>query len=123
MKILLDTHLLLWALADPAQLPAKARELIESTETIVYVSLISLWELRIKETIEKITLPSAFYTAIEPAGYELLILKPTHIHEYGTLPMHHRDPFDRMLIAQDRREQLALATNDPAFLQYDVTRV
>lgn len=123
MRILLDTHFLLWAFAGAAQLSSKMRSLIESSDTIVFVSLVSLWELRIKESIGKIILPKAFYTAIEPAGYELLSLKPAHIHEYGTLPMHHRDPFDRMLVAQARCEQLRLATADPAFSRYDVMRV
>lgn len=123
MKILLDTQILVWAFAHPARLPAPIRECIASSETVVFVSLVSLWELRIKESIGKITLPKAFYSAIEPAGYELLPLRPKHIHEYGTLPMHHRDPFDRMLISQARCEQLALATEDPVLSQYEVTRV
>lgn len=123
MKILLDTALLLWAFSDAAKLPTPVRTAIESTETIVFVSLISLWELRIKETIGKITLPRTFYTAIEPAGYELLPLKTQHIHEYGRLPLHHRDPFDRMLVAQARCDQLALATDDPILARYDVTTV
>lgn len=123
MKILLDTHILVWAVANSSQLSSKVRVQIASPETIVYVSLISLWELRIKESIGKISLPKGFYSALGPAGYELLTLKPKHIHEYGTLPMHHRDPFDRMLVAQTRCEQLILATDDPAFSKYDVVRL
>lgn len=120
MKILLDTHILLWAFADAPRLPRAIRDVIESSETIVFVSLASLWELRIKESIGKIKLPRTFYTAIEPAGYELLPLKSKHIHEYGLLPMHHRDPFDRMLVAQARCEQLTFATDDERLAQYDV---
>ncbi len=120
MKVLLDTHTLLWAFANTSRLSKSARRVIESSETIVFVSLASLWELRIKETIGKITLPRTFYTAIEPAGYEILPLKMRHIQEYGQLPMHHRDPFDRMLVAQARCEQLALVTDDQTLAKYDV---
>lgn len=123
MKLLLDTHILLWALMDPSRLSQAVRKAIESQETLIYVSLALLWELRIKETIGKITLPNNFYTALEPAGYELLSIKPKHIQEYGTLPMHHRDPFDRMLIAQARCEQLILASEDASIKKYNVATI
>lgn len=123
MKLLLDTHILVQAFAYPGQLPKPIRMAIESPETIVFASLVSLWELRIKESIGKITLPRAFYSAIEPAGYELLPLKAQHIHEYGHLPLHHRDPFDRMLVAQARCEQLIFASTDAHIARYDVPRM
>lgn len=123
MQILLDTHILLWAMTDTARLAPSLQEALEADDAVVYVSLVSLWELRIKEAIGKLRLPKHFYTALEPAGLTLLSLKPSHIHEYGVLPMHHRDPFDRMLVAQARCERLALASDDREFRKYDVHRV
>lgn len=121
MKLLLDTHIVLWAFSDAGRLSGAIREVLKADDALIFVSLATLWELRIKETIGKITLPKSFYTALEPAGYELLPIRASHIHEYGLLPMIHRDPFDRMLVAQARAEQLRLATSDRRLEQYGVS--
>lgn len=120
MKLLLDTHALLWATSDSNALSAEAREHIASEENIVFVSLVSLWELRIKESLQKIKLPSLFYKNLQPAGFELLPLLLSHIEALGRLPLYHRDPFDRMLVAQARCEQLTLVTRDEEIKKYDV---
>lgn len=121
MKLLLDTCALLWATGNEARLSDQARAEIGSDENVVYVSLVSLWELRIKESIGKITLPKNFYKKIEPVGFEILPLSLHHIEAVGGLPLHHRDPFDRMLVAQAKVEQLTLVTNDQEMIRYDVS--
>jgi PIN domain nuclease of toxin-antitoxin system len=79
-----------------------------------------LWELRIKESLHKIKLPKAFFSSLEPAGYELLPVAIPHVEALGKLPMHHRDPFDRMLVAQALTENLILVTRDKELLRYPV---
>lgn len=121
MKLLLDTCALLWAAGNDSHLSAKARTEIGSDENVVYVSFVSLWELKIKESVGKITLPKNFYKNIEPIGFELLPLALSHIEAVGHLPLHHRDPFDRMLVAQAKVEQLTLVTNDQEIIRYDIS--
>lgn len=118
MQVLLDTHILLWSVSATKQLPDHICKIISHNENMVFVSIASLWELRIKETIKKINLPANFYTALAPAGYEILPINIKHIQKYGALPMHHRDPFDRMLVAQAIVEQLTFITNDHHCTKY-----
>lgn len=120
MEILLDTHILIWALSDPKKLNPKARGQIESAENLAFVSLASLWELQIKESINKVKLPKNFFESIEPCGFELLPINLSHIQYLRKLPLHHRDPFDRMLIAQANCEGLTLITSDKAISKYKV---
>lgn len=120
MQLLLDSHTLLWATHDPVKLSAQVREAIAADDTFVFVSLASLWELRIKESIGKLEVPKHFYSSLEPAGYELLPVSLDHIQRYGELPLHHRDPFDRMLVAQTQCEDMLLATRDEQIKRYDV---
>ena len=118
MRLLLDTHVLLWALTDPQELDAGAREKIVSPENLVYVSLASLWELQIKESIGKLKLPKDFFEALEPAGFELLPVLLGHIKALRRLPLIHRDPFDRILVAQAKSEGITLVTRDRNILRY-----
>ncbi|MBF0493421.1 MAG: type II toxin-antitoxin system VapC family toxin [Deltaproteobacteria bacterium] len=120
MKLLLDTHTLLWATSDEKKLSTEIRDQIANPGNIVFVSLVSLWELRIKESIKKINLPRHFYQSLIPAGYEILSLTLAHLEAYAHLPLYHRDPFDRMLVAQAKLEQLVLLTRDPELEKYDV---
>ena len=121
MKVLIDTHALVWAVLSPRILSDKAREAIGADENVVFVSMASLWELRIKEGIGKINLPGDFYDALPDKGFEILSISMNHIRELGGLPHHHRDPFDRMLVAQARSEQLFLVTRDDDIKKYDVS--
>lgn len=118
MRLLLDTHALLWALMDPEKLDKKTRAAIISPENLVYASLASLWELQIKNSIGKVNLPDIFLESLTDAGFELLPIMLPHVQSLQRLPMLHRDPFDRMLIAQAESESLTLATRDRAILQY-----
>ncbi len=120
MKLLLDTHALLWASSSPQELSVEAREEIAKESNVVFVSHASLWELRIKESIGKIKLPKTFYRDLHPAGFELLPIHLNHIETFGKLPLHHRDPFDRMLIAQAQVDQLILVTRDETLAKYSI---
>lgn len=117
MRILLDTHLLLWALAEPEKLSATTRNRLDAAE--VFVSAASVWEVSIKVALGKLEAdPSELLAAIEPAGFVLLPITGLHAAAVATLPLLHRDPFDRMLVAQARTEPLILLTNDTVLEQY-----
>ena len=112
-RILLDTYLLLWAFAAPERLPIRARKRIDVSE--VFVSVASIWEVSIKASLGKIHADASLLLAeIEPAGFTLLPISGDHAVAVGLLPSIHRDPFDRMLVAQARTEPLILLTNDAA---------
>lgn len=119
MKLLLDTHVLLWSVNADGLSP-QACELIGNSDNLVLVSMISLWEIRIKESLKKLFVPAHFYSDLTEKGYEILNLSLKHIEALGSLPIHHRDPFDRMLVAQAKAEDLTLVTHDGEIAKYDV---
>lgn len=127
MRLLLDTHALLWFLADDAQLSRRARDLIEDAANEVFVSVASLWEMSIKISLGKLQLSQSFDTFIPEQlalnNIELLGITIAHTADILLLPFHHRDPFDRLLIAQSRVEQMALVSVDSAFDAYGVNRL
>ena len=123
MRILLDTHYLLWWLLDSPQL-GEGRALIAAPQNLVFLSVASLWELRIKQALGKITLPEDFSEALARESFEALSVTWKHTDALIGLPLHHRDPFDRMLLAQAAVENLMILTRDRVFALYDVsTRV
>jgi len=116
-RILLDTHLLLWAVAEPRKLPAAVRKRIEEAD--VFVSAASLWEVSIKAALGKLAAdPAELLAEIEPAGFTLLPITGEHAAAVATLPAVHADPFDRMLVAQAKTEPLLLLTNDAVLARY-----
>jgi len=116
-RILLDTHLLLWAVADPRKLPPGARSRIDAAE--VYVSAVSIWEVSIKAALGKLSAdPAELLAEIEPAGFILLPVSGEHAAAVARLPPVHTDPFDRMLVAQAKTEPLLLLTNDSILAGY-----
>lgn len=127
MKYLLDTSVFLWSLGADQKLNAKAVEILSSTASELYLSAASSWEIAIKFALGSLKLqdpPSQFI----PRGMQVLALNPmeiTHSHALaaGELPRYHRDPFDRVLIAQSRAEQLVLLTGDAIFKTYDVETI
>ncbi len=127
MKYLLDTSALLWFLADDRRLGASNRSLIQNPATDIFVSLASLWELAIKFNIGKLTSPLSFNVIVNEIenrnSFRLLEIKIMHLERYVNLPRVHRDPFDRLLIAQSLAENLPIITNDAAFDQYRIQRV
>ena len=117
MRFLLDTHVLLWALAAPSKLPVRFRRELDAA--FVFVSAASIWEVAIKAALGKIEAdPAEVLDAVEPAGFELLAVSGAHAARVATLPLLHRDPFDRLLVAQALCEPLVLVTNDRAVLPY-----
>jgi len=124
MRLLLDTHALLWWLSDDEKLSAKVRLLIEDPANQVYVSAVSGWEISIKQALGKLDVDtSKLIDEVENNGFTLLHVSFKHGIKAGTLPSHHRDPFDRMLIAQAQLEALKLVSVDSCFVAYDVTLI
>ena len=110
-RILLDTQILLWALAGDRRLPKEARKVIEASD--VFVSAASIWEVAIKVAIGKLKADAAAVRdALEPSGFEELPVTGAHAAHVASLPFHHRDPFDRLLVAQSELEPMMLVTAD-----------
>ncbi len=120
MKLLLDTHILLWWLADDRRLPPSAATAIGDGETFVAVSAASAWEIAIKKAAGRLEAPDELLEAIEANNFDALSISLAHALAAGALPPHHTDPFDRMLIAQARAERLTVVTVDARFSDYDV---
>lgn len=123
MKLLLDTHTFLWWLSSPEQLTQAAATAIADPNNDVLVSLISLWEIAIKRAIGKLQAPIDLEQDVTRAGFQILSLTVTHVMATERLPLHHRDPFDRMLIAQAQLENATLVTRDPQFPPYGVPQI
>lgn len=119
MKLLLDTHALLWWLAGEPLAPAATRAIADAGN-LVAVSSASVWEIAIKASIGKLEVDDDIVLAIHDGRFEPLPVTIDHAAAVRALPHHHRDPFDRMLIAQARLEGLTIATRDPAFASYEV---
>jgi PIN domain nuclease of toxin-antitoxin system len=115
---LLDTHLLLWWLAGSSSLSEQARRLIGDPDNTVFVSAVSLWEIWLKESLGKLRLPKDFEGRLAAESFESLPLTAAQARQVALLPWHHRDPFDRMLAAQARAENLILLTGDEVVTAY-----
>ena len=124
MRYLLDTQaLLLWDM-NSGKLPSPVFELLQDKSHILFLSIASVWEIQIKLQIGKLQLGASLTTVIENQqqnnGIELLAIQLSHIAALDQLPPHHKDPFDRLLIAQARVENLTVISGDPIFKQYPV---
>jgi PIN domain nuclease of toxin-antitoxin system len=120
VRLLLDTHALLWWLADDPRLAADARAAVASPESLVSVSAASAWELSIKEALGRVRLPDDLEEQLERSAFSPLPITVAHALRAGGLPLHHADPFDRMLVAQAQLEGLTLVTRDPRIAAYGV---
>jgi len=120
VNLLLDTHTLIWALADNPELAAAAREAIIDGNNIVFVSAVSVWEISIKKALAKLDAPDTLLEEIERHRFTPLEIALEHADRAGKLPPLHLDPFDRMLIAQAQSEQLTLVTRDSEIQKYAV---
>ena len=119
-RLLLDTHVLLWWLSDDPQLGESSRQAIANPRNPVYVSAASTWEVSIKKSIGKLTAPDDMDAIVESEGFEKLPITLFHGDQAGSLPELHKDPFDRMLIAQAQSEGLVIVTNDEKVIQYKI---
>jgi PIN domain nuclease of toxin-antitoxin system len=124
MRLLLDTHVWLWWQMLPDRLAAHARDTIASSDSEVFLSAVSAWEMAIKIAAGKLQLPRPMNEMIPESllrdDFRSLALQPHHCFELARLPMLHRDPFDRMLVAQARVDKLTLVTVDRQLQRYDV---
>ncbi len=119
-RLLLDTHALLWALDDDDALDEAARNAIVDPRNDVFVSAISIWEISIKRSLGKLKAPGDLISAVEASGFQELAVTFVHADHAGNLPPHHRDPFDRMLVAQAQVEGLTIVTHDRVIAKYGV---
>ncbi len=117
MQILLDTHILLWYLEDDKRLSTKKSEIIDDPRIQKFFSLASLWEIAIKRSIGKIPAKVPLHDLV-PASIVIFPIQLSHLEIVETLPLHHRDPFDRLLIAQAIAEDFWVMTDDPLFQNY-----
>jgi PIN domain nuclease of toxin-antitoxin system len=121
MRLLVDTHVLLWAIAEPQKLPASARSMLQAAENDVLFSAVSIWEMAIKLQIGRLTLPVELEDIMRAAGqmgFTELPVSAAHAAGVRHLPSHHRDPFDRLLIAQALHEPARLLTADRTLSRY-----
>ena len=117
MRLLLDTHLLLWALTEPKRIGREGLALIAKAD--VYVSAASIWEISIKSAQGKLTInPVAVLRAVEPSGFSMLSITGDHATRVYDLGKQHNDPFDRLLVAQAQVESMTLLTNDDVLTEY-----
>jgi PIN domain nuclease of toxin-antitoxin system len=121
--LLLDTHALLWWLAGDDRLPAAVRILLEDPRNSALVSAASAWEISIKTKLGKLQSPSGLLEAADQTGLRWVPITPEEAYEAGQLPMHHRDPFDRLLVAQASAHSARLISRDQRLDLYGVDRV
>jgi PIN domain nuclease of toxin-antitoxin system len=117
MRYLLDTHIFFWSAFETQKLSKQHAELLLS-ESVFYVSMVSFWELAIKKSLDKLDAPDDFLISLQKKEITMLPLSMPHVLRIGALPYHHRDPFDRMLIAQAQAEGLTLLTMDKEMKKY-----
>lgn len=117
---LLDTHVLLWWLSDPSQLSTDARKAIADGANSIYLSAAAAWEMAIKKALGRLEFPSNLEQVLQDDHIEVLPIGLSHALAVADLPVHHQDPFDRMLIAQAQIEGLILITRDAQIAAYDV---
>ena len=124
MRILLDTHVLIWLVEGDKNLSTLARSAIEDEDNSLYLSIASLWEITIKLSLGKLDLQLSVDEMVEsfliPGGIEILQIETSHLSILRDLPLHHRDPFDRLIIAQAQAEKMTLISADGVFDLYGV---
>lgn len=120
MQLLIDTHAFLWWNSDDRALGRHARVAITEPDNVVFVSAATTWEIATKRALGKLDMPGDIAGWVPANGFVELAIDIGHTVRSAELPFHHRDPFDRLLIAQAQLEELTLVTNDPEVMKYDV---
>ena len=123
MNVLIDTHVLLWWLANDKKLSVKARKIIENPENVIFVSSVSAWEISIKKSLGKLKSPDNLEEVLEENQFFALNISIKHALAAGKLRKIHEDPFDRMLIAQAGIDDLPVMTHDKIFKKYEVSLI
>lgn len=124
MNVLLDTHIALWAITDSPRLPKQAFELISNPKNTIWVSVATIWEIAIKFALGRGDMPVSCQDALhyfQQSGYKILAIEAEHVIAAGALPIHHQDPFDRVLIGQALTEPMRLMTHDRLVAKYSNT--
>ncbi len=120
MNLLLDTHVFLWWCDQNSRLGKEASDEIANPDNTIHVSLATAWEIAIKEALGRLKMPGLVEDAVEKNGFSPLGISFAHARAAGALPLHHRDPFERMLIAQARVDQLVFVTHDASIQPYEI---
>jgi PIN domain nuclease of toxin-antitoxin system len=120
LRLLLDSNALIFAVAQPSGLSAATRQALQDSNNDRFVSIAAMWEIAIKLSLGKLSLPESIPAALDIVGASPLDITPAHIVRIQGLPLYHRDPFDRMMIAQAMEENLTIVTRDRAFRAYGV---
>jgi PIN domain nuclease of toxin-antitoxin system len=126
VKLLLDTHAFIWWTSEPAKLSAKALAACKSEDNLLIVSVVSIWEIQIKHQIGKFSLTMPLAEIVERQSEEGVVILPVrldHVLTLDSLPIHHKDPFDRLLIAQASAEKAVLVTHDALISQYPIETI
>ncbi len=118
MIVLLDTHALIWSLEDSPRLSTTARTVIEDAGNVVLASATSAWEIAIKKALGRLSAPGDLEVAVEAAGFTKRTITFADAHRSSTLPAHHKDPFDRMLVAQALVDGIPIVSCDPLVALY-----
>lgn len=120
MNYLVDTYIFLWWLDGNKQLKKLAQKILKDSHNHIFVSVASLWEISIKHAIGKLSLKTTLPEMVSLSGFEVLPIQFTHVIQLETLKFHHRDPFDRIIIAQAQVEKFTFITDDTKIKKYDV---
>jgi PIN domain nuclease of toxin-antitoxin system len=126
MRLLLDTHAFIWFVENDEQLPLAVKEIIENPKNEIFLSIASIWEMAIKIQLKKLNINKSVEDIIELTSinhFQLLPIMPNHIVRLSTLSFFHRDPFDRIIIAQGLHEKMSIVGKDFAFDDYKVKRI
>lgn len=123
MRFLIDTHIFIWFSQNSGQLSRSATALLKAPGNGIFLSMVSIWEMQIKLDIQKLTLPLPLSDLLalqqQTNNIQILPIEARHIYELSSLPMHHRDPFDRLLLAQSLAEAMPILSADAVFDRYD----
>ncbi len=118
--MLIDTQIFIWWMEKNNRLSAKIKFILEDPQEQIFLSLVSIWEIVIKKSIKKLKTPADVEGGIEKSGLEVMPIDLSHVLHLEYLPLHHKDPFDRLLISQAQVEKVTIITADPLFRRYDV---
>jgi PIN domain nuclease of toxin-antitoxin system len=125
-RYLLDTHVFLWAALTPKKLSRGAQRIFSNQDAVIYLSIASIWEMAIKKGLGKLKLPMSLREFVDRSASEMKVFvlpaSASHVLEVEFLPMHHSDPFDRLLISQSKLENLSIITSDDGFEAYGIKR-
>ena len=123
MNYLLDTHAFLWWLTTPEKIKKKSYDIIQDKSNLIYVSSVSFWDMAIKKSIGKLTLPHNLLEATTAEGFKFLPIMPNEALGVSDLPLLHSDPFDRLLIMQAKLHDLVIITSDSKIMEYPVVSI